>query len=39
VILAGCGRNDGSEITEVMGIIFNLSLRNIGIKYFAPNKN
>ncbi len=38
VILSGCGNKDGSEITEAVSLIVNLSASGADIHYFAPNQ-
>lgn len=39
VILSGCGRNDGSEITETVSMLICLSQHKIQTDYFSPNKD
>ncbi len=39
VILAGCGRADGSEIHEAVLTLLALDKRKVDVKVFAPNKN
>lgn len=37
LILAGCGHQDGSEITEVVSTLIALSAHNVETHFFAPN--
>ncbi len=37
VVLSGCGNKDGTEITEAVSLIINLSKHNADIEYFAPD--
>lgn len=39
VILSGCGNKDGSEITEAVSLIINLSKLGAEVEYFAPNED
>jgi enhancing lycopene biosynthesis protein 2 len=37
VVLSGCGNKDGTEITEAVSLIIELSKANVDVKFFAPN--
>lgn len=37
VVLAGCGRADGAEITEAVSILLHLSKLGVGLQCFAPD--
>jgi enhancing lycopene biosynthesis protein 2 len=38
VLLHGCGVNDGTEITEAVSILINLSKSGVHAQCFAPNR-
>lgn len=37
IILSGCGNKDGTEITEAVSLIVNLSMAGAEMQFFAPN--
>lgn len=38
VVLAGCGRADGAEITEAVSILIHLARRGVAYRCFAPDR-
>ena len=38
VVLSGCGVQDGSEITETVGLMASLSKHAFSVMHYAPNK-
>lgn len=39
IVLSGCGVNDGTEITEAVGILVALSAANFPYVFYAPDRN